>query len=81
MEKPLTKAIQTDRIPLNIADYEKPGGYQALRKALKMSPSDIQKIVTDSNLKGRGGAGFSTGQKWSFVPMGKDARTTKIFGG
>ena len=77
MEKPLTKAIQADGIPLSVSDYEKQGGYQALRKALKMSPSDIQKTVKDSNLKGRGGAGFSTGQKWSFVPMGKDARKPK----
>ena len=72
MEKPLTKAIQKDGVPLDITNYEKQGGYQALRKALKMSPSEVQKTVKDSNLKGRGGAGFSTGQKWSFVPMGKD---------
>ena len=77
MEKPLTKAIQKDGIPLDIINYEKQGGYQALRKALEMSPSDIQKIVKDSNLKGRGGAGFSTGQKWSFVPMGEKARKPK----
>jgi NADH-quinone oxidoreductase subunit F len=77
MEKPLTKNIQPDLKPLNITDYEKAGGYRALRKALKKSPSEIQKMVTDSNLKGRGGAGFSTGQKWSFVPMGKDARRPK----
>ncbi len=77
MEKPLTKNIQPDLKPLDITDYEKAGGYQALRKALKKSPSDIQKMIKDSNLKGRGGAGFSTGQKWSFVPMGKDARRPK----
>jgi len=77
MEKPLTKAIQKDGVPLDITNYEKQGGYQALRKALKMSPSEVQKTVKDSNLKGRGGAGFSTGQKWSFVPMGKDARRPK----
>ena len=77
MEKPLTGNIPPDRKPLDIVDYEKAGGYQALRKALSMSPSDIQKMVKDSNLKGRGGAGFSTGQKWSFVPMGKNARKPK----
>lgn len=77
MQKPLTKNIQSDGNPLDIADYEKAGGYQALRKAFKNSPSDIQKMVKDSNLKGRGGAGFSTGQKWSFVPMGKEARRPK----
>lgn len=77
MEKPLTKNIQPERKPLDITDYEKAGGYRSLRKALKNSPSDIQKMVKDSNLKGRGGAGFSTGQKWSFVPMGKDTRQPK----
>lgn len=77
MEKPLTKNIQPDRKPLDISEYEKAGGFQALRKALKKSPSDVQKAVADSNLKGRGGAGFSTGQKWSFVPMGKEARQPK----
>jgi NADH-quinone oxidoreductase subunit F len=77
MEKPLTQHIQPDRKPLDIADYEKVGGYQALRKALGMSPSDVQKTVKDSNLRGRGGAGFVTGQKWSFVPMGPDARKPK----
>ena len=77
MEKPLTKNIKPDRKPLDITDYEKAGGYRSLRKALKNSPSDIQKMVKDSNLKGRGGAGFLTGQKWSFVPMGKDTRQPK----
>src|SRR5205085_12476852 len=36
---------------------------------VKMSPQEVQTLVKDSNLKGRGGAGFSTGLKWSFVPM------------
>ena len=38
-----------------------------------MSPQELQQKVRDGNLKGRGGAGFQTGQKWSFVPMGPDA--------
>jgi len=77
MDKPLTQNILPDRDPLDIDAYEKNGGYQALRKALKMSPGGIQKLVTDSNLRGRGGAGFYTGQKWSFVPMGAQARRPK----
>jgi NADH-quinone oxidoreductase subunit F len=77
MDKPLTQNIQPESRLFEIAEYEKTGGFQALRKALKMSPVDIQKMVTDSNLKGRGGAGFPTGQKWKFVPMGKDARKPK----
>jgi NADH-quinone oxidoreductase subunit F len=77
MDKPLTKNIRPGQEPLDIDAYEKNGGYQALRKALTMSPQDVQQMVTDSNLRGRGGAGFYTGQKWSFVPMGDKARRPK----
>ena len=74
MERPLTKHIHPDRPPLDLKEYEKAGGYAAVRKALKgMTPQEVQKLVQDSNLKGRGGGGFSTGMKWSFVPMGNDA--------
>lgn len=79
MEKPLTQNIQPDRIPLDLQAYEKVGGYTAVRKALQMSPEEITDLVKDANLKGRGGAGFNTGQKWSFVPMGDDAPTPKYF--
>src|SRR5215210_5469947 len=44
------------------------GGYKAAEKALKMKPDEITQIVKDSELRGRGGAGFPTGNKWSFVP-------------
>jgi NADH-quinone oxidoreductase subunit F len=77
MEKPLTQNIRAGGEPMRIGEYEKAGGYQALRKALGMPPVEIQKMVKDSNLKGRGGAGFPTGIKWSYVPMGKDARRPK----
>jgi NADH-quinone oxidoreductase subunit F len=77
MEKPLTRNIQSGREPLDIAEYEKSGGYRALRKALTMLPADIQKVVADSNLRGRGGAGFPTGPKWAYVPMGPKAPRPK----
>src|SRR5437588_13127220 len=48
--------------------YVKNGGYEALRKALTMAPDEVTQVVKDSNLRGRGGAGFPTGVKWSFVP-------------
>ena len=48
MEKPLTSHIQPDFEPLDIKEYEKAGGFEALRNALQKTPSDIQKIVTDS---------------------------------
>ena len=54
--------------PENIDDYISKGGYGALEKALKhMSPEDVIREVMDSGLKGRGGAGFPTGMKWSFA--------------
>jgi NADH-quinone oxidoreductase subunit F len=53
--------------------YLQNGGYQALEKALKqMTPESIIEEVKKSGLRGRGGAGFSTGMKWSFVPKGTD---------
>jgi NADH-quinone oxidoreductase subunit F len=78
MEKPLTKNIDSSRGPLDLKGYEMAGGYEGVKKALKdMSPKKVQEEVTDGNLRGRGGAGFGTGMKWSFVPMGADAPKTK----
>lgn len=52
-----------------IEHYEKGGGYQGLKKALKdFSPDQVIDYVKSSSLRGRGGAGFPTGLKWSFVP-------------
>jgi NADH-quinone oxidoreductase subunit F len=72
-EKPLTKNMRPDGRPLSLTEYTEAGGYQALRKALDMAPQEITAIVKQSNLRGRGGAGFPTGMKWSFVPLGQDA--------
>jgi NADH-quinone oxidoreductase subunit F len=51
-----------------IAVYEQNGGYQALRKALAMKPEDVTDEVKKSSLRGRGGACFPTGLKWTFMP-------------
>ena len=53
--------------PLSLADYEAHGGLAGLRKALATTPADIVKAVTESGLRGRGGAGFPTGIKWKTV--------------
>ncbi|MBE7414429.1 MAG: NADH-quinone oxidoreductase subunit NuoF [Deltaproteobacteria bacterium] len=76
-EKPLTGHLKPDGEALDISEYEGYGGYEGLRKALRMGHSEIQKEVKEANLRGRGGAGFNTGLKWSFVPMGKDAPRPK----
>ena len=69
MEKVLTRNIGLDQKPTNLQGYEANGGYRGLRKAMsELSPKDCQDMISDSNLRGRGGAGFPTGMKWSFVP-------------
>jgi len=52
-----------------LASYQRSGGYDALRTALRMQPADVVTAVKDSGLRGRGGAGFPTGMKWSFIPQ------------
>ena len=51
-----------------LGGYQADGGYMALRKALAMPPDEVTKVVKDSGLRGRGGAGFSAGTKWTFLP-------------
>jgi NADH-quinone oxidoreductase subunit F len=70
LDRPLTRNVRPDKSPTDMAAYEANGGYQGLRAAMgKLSPGDCLQIIKDSNLRGRGGAGFPTGMKWSFVPM------------
>lgn len=67
MQKVLTEHIDKPD-QHRYGQYAGRGGYQALRKALAMKPQDIIAEVKKSGLRGRGGAGFPTGLKWSFVP-------------
>jgi NADH-quinone oxidoreductase subunit F len=72
--RPLTWRLQHGEAITDIETYESLEGYAAVRKVVqKMSPVDVQKLVKDANLRGRGGAGFPTGVKWSLIPMGADA--------
>ncbi|HEV8538908.1 MAG TPA: NADH-quinone oxidoreductase subunit F, partial [Bacteroidota bacterium] len=69
-----TKLILPDTPNLHdIEVYERHEGYQALRKALAMKPDDVIEEIKKSNLRGRGGACFPTGLKWSFMPKSRDA--------
>jgi NADH-quinone oxidoreductase subunit F len=76
---PLTRNIRPGKEPLSLCEYEQAGGYQGFRKALTMSPHEVQDCVIKANLAGRGGGGFSTGRKWATVPMGAEARHPKYF--
>ena len=57
-----------DRHVVGYDEYIKTGGYQALDKALSMEPAAVVDLIKDSQLRGRGGAGFPCGLKWTFLP-------------
>ena len=63
----LTERWGTER-SWTLASYQAHGGYSALRKGLAMQPAEVLDAVKTSGLRGRGGAGFPTGMKWSFLP-------------
>jgi len=73
---PLTMHLNLEA-PLNLADYQAAGGYEGFKAALDQSPENVLGCLKDSNLRGRGGAGFPTGLKWSFVPPRKDENDTR----
>jgi NADH-quinone oxidoreductase subunit F len=76
-ETPLTQNIRPGAPPPDLSAYERAGGYQGVRKALQMSPADIVTEMKDSSLRGRGGAGFPTGLKWSLSPTAQDTARPK----
>ena len=73
MERPLTANIRPNQEPLDIRAYSSAADTRRRATRCGMTPQEVQARVKDSGLRGRGGAGFPTGQKWSFVPMGPSA--------
>jgi NADH-quinone oxidoreductase subunit F len=65
---PVLSAGWADDRAWTLDAYTARGGYQGLAKALTMAPGDLIELVKESGLRGRGGAGFPTGMKWSFIP-------------
>ncbi len=83
---PVTDPVLTKRIPtrpwgdparrtlIRYDEFVRTGGYRALEKALDMKPAEILDVVKESQLRGRGGAGFPCGLKWSFLPPPDEGR-------
>ena len=66
----LFKNIRNPKYSKSLEGYKKAGGYQTLKKVFGMKPNEVVQTVKDSVVRGRGGAGFPTGLKWSFMPNG-----------
>ncbi len=61
-----------------LAVYQANGGYEALKQAVAMQPGEVIDEVKASNLRGRGGAGFPTGVKWSFIPQNEPVKYVAV---
>ena len=67
---PVLSAHWDEADSFTLEGYKRHGGYNAAMKSLAMTPDEVITLVKDSGLRGRGGAGFPTGTKWSFIPQG-----------
>jgi NADH-quinone oxidoreductase subunit F len=76
--RPLTCRLDL-AAPLDLRGYESEDGYVALRKVIKeMQPAEVTQLVKEANLRGRGGAGFPAGVKWSAGADGRGRPATEI---
>jgi NADH-quinone oxidoreductase subunit F len=77
---PLTPVLSSywdDPESWTLETYRRHDGYAGMKRALEMTPDEVIELVKESGLRGRGGAGFSTGTKWSFVPQGNEGAGAK----
>ena len=74
VDRPFTRAMRADGRPATLDDYVAASGCEGLRRALDdLKAPEVTTMVTESGLRGRGGAGYSTGRKWSTMPLGPAA--------
>ncbi|GAA1070987.1 NADH-quinone oxidoreductase subunit NuoF [Tsukamurella spumae] len=74
---PVLSAHWGDPEPWTLDAYRAAGGYSGLERALAMTPDEVIEVVKESGLRGRGGAGFPTGLKWSFIPQLREGEPPK----